>query len=386
MRGSSAACLDGKKGVRQDRVLQSQGSRFDAGEHSYAYTRACGIIGKSFIGKRISALASLRTISELDRLIFPERRSDLPGPELLADMETRIVKRAIKSIQAVIKSYQSPPQALVRLLRSFEYSDLKTCLHYIAEGKKARPPISSLGSFGTIKFKHYPDLRLMLKGTEYDFLLSKPADKWLKGNADLALVETGLDLRYYQLLIESLYELPAEERKVACMILAEEISLRNCVWAFRLRMYFKKSEEETRKHLMNLTMRLFSEDARTMNIRKEPGMMEKEINLASEAFDSLERPLDQHSAWQGWRWGKLLNPETQERLWELDPRFFQNAASHYLYRLAYGHFRADQFTVSAIYCFIKLKQFEEDLLTSISEGLSFGMTPAGVLDLLEVSL
>ena len=35
-------------------------------------------------------------------------------------------------------------------------------------------------------------------------------------------------------------------------------------------------------------------------------------------------------------------------------------------------------------CFIKLKQFEEDLLTSVAEGLGLGMSGRDVFSLLEV--
>jgi vacuolar-type H+-ATPase subunit C/Vma6 len=356
----------------------------DAGERAYAYTKACGIIGKSFIGKRIPSLAALRTLSELDRLVFPERRHDLPGRELLGDLENRIVQRAIDSICVVIRSYQKPPKALVRLLQSFEYADLKTCLHYLAEGKRDAPSFSHIGDFGSVKFEKYPDLRLMLADTEFDFLPEKIPEKC--SDADLAALETELDLRYYALLIKSLYELSGEDRKIACMILSNEISLRNCVWAFRLRSYFKMTEDEAGKHLMDITMRLFSDDdAPAMRRHISSGNIKREVSLAAEAFESLDKPLDQRSAWKGWRWEKFLNPETPARAWEADPRYFQNAASYYLYRLALSHFHTMPFSVSAIFCYIKLKQFEEDLLTSVSEGLALGMSPADVLSLLEVS-
>jgi hypothetical protein len=40
--------------------------------------------------------------------------------------------------------------------------------------------------------------------------------------------------------------------------------------------------------------------------------------------------------------------------------------------------------VSSIYCFINLKHFEEDLLTSTAEGMGLGMTGADIFKLLEV--
>ena len=359
----------------------------DAGERAYAYAKACGIIGKSFVGKRIRELAALRTLTELDRLVFPNERHELPGRELLVDLESRIIKRAIRNIIAVINSYHKPPQALIRQLRSFEYADLKTCLHYISDGKSALPPLSDIGSFRTIRYEFFPDLKLMLAGTEFDFLPAKMPAKLSGSNVDLTVLETELDLHYYRLMKESLSELSAEDRVMADRILWEEISLRNCVWALRLRSYFKMTAAETEKHLMDIKTRNLSGGAVFTAVPPEKARGgKKEISLAADAVESLDKPLDQRSAWKGWKWEALLNPEKSDHIWEADPGYFQNSASYYLYRLALSGFHRSPFAVSAVFCFIKLKQFEEDLLTSISEGLSLGMSPPDVFSLLEVSV
>ena len=358
----------------------------DAGERAYAFTKACAILGKSFIGERVSALASLRSLSELDRLLFPDQRHDLPGPELLAELENRIVKRSIENIISVIKSFDKPPAALVYQLRSFEYADIKTCLHYLGEGKKTMPPFYDLGDFGTVQFKLFPDIHAMLEKTEYNFLLAKLPDKFNGSNCDLTVLEAELDFHYYLFLTESMYLLSGDDREIACRILAKEISLRNCMWALRLRTYFKMTGNEAGKHLMDIKMPAPSDDpGQQLHINKTTGNNKNKISLAKDAFVSLDKPLDSRTEWRGWKWEKLLNPKKPNQIWEADPRYFQNAASHYLYRQAYKNFRGVPFSVSAIFCFIKLKQFEEDLLISISEGLSLGMNPGDVFSLLGVT-
>jgi vacuolar-type H+-ATPase subunit C/Vma6 len=108
-------------------------------------------------------------------------------------------------------------------------------------------------------------------------------------------------------------------------------------------------------------------------------------SLSEDAVQSLSLPLDTRSAWEGWKWEEFLNGEKPGEQWQADPRFFQNAASEYLYRLALRFFRRDPFSLGTAFCFIKLKQFEEDLLTSVAEGLGLGMSSADVFSLLEVS-
>jgi len=222
----------------------------DAGARAYAYTKACGIIGKSFVGKRIPLLANLRTLSELDRLVFPDSGKELPGRELLTDFETRIEKRAVDQILAVVNAFPHPPQLLILQLRAYEYSNLKTCLNHIVGGIKTAPSLCDIGRFKTVRFEAFPDLQAMLKGTEFEFLLSGK----IKVGGDLEAVETELDNMYYSALIESMRHLSDEDRFFARRILREEISLRNCVWALRLRTYFGKEATETGKYLMDITM------------------------------------------------------------------------------------------------------------------------------------
>ena len=348
-------------------IAAGRGSLPSTGEQCFAYAKACGIIGKSFVGKRIAALEKLHSLSELDQLIFPEARRELPGKELLGDFEKRIEKRAVDQILAILNAYTEVPELFVRQLRVYEYSDLKTCLHHIAGKIQKLPLLNNIGRFRTIQFEAFPDLAAMLRGTEYQYILSRDITDLQPDSEEFTAIETGLDAGYYLGLIESMGCLSGDDRVVVRRILADEISLRNCVWALRLRTYFRKNAADTGDYLMNITM------------YNDTGG-----NLAAEAFKSLELPLDTRASWQGWKWERFLNPERPGEHWNVNPRYFQNAASQHLYRLAWRCFHGAPMAVGTVFCFIKLKQFEEDLLTSIAEGLGMGMSSADVFKLLEV--
>jgi vacuolar-type H+-ATPase subunit C/Vma6 len=349
------------------RRTPQQGDSPGAGERAYAYAKACGIIGRSFVGKRVSALRELKTISELEQLVFTEDHREMPNKELMSNLEKRIDKRAIDHIMAIMRSYTEIPELFIRQLRVYEYNDLKTCLHYLAEGSKTLPLLSNIGRFARIHFEAYPDMSAMLRNTEFKFILSKDIKSLKPDSADFAKIEIELDTCYYLGLTEALSQLTGDDRDVAQRILSDEVSLRNCVWALRLRTYYKKSVAETGEYLMKIV------------IHTEPGK-----NLSADAERSLELPLDSRAPWRDWKWEKFLNPEKSGEHWVLDPRYFQNAASKYLYHLALSRFRHDPESISTIFCYIKLKMFEEDLLTSIVEGLGMGMSSADVFDLLEV--
>jgi hypothetical protein len=342
------------------------------GERAYVYAKACGIIGKSFVGSRIAALEPAGRLTELDRLVFPQSFRELPERELLIDLERRVISRSANQIITIVNSYAKPPELLVRLLRSYEYGDLKSALAAIAGGETRAPSFTNLGRFGVVKFGAYPDIAAMVRGTEFEFLSSSEA-----GEGDTAgiAVQTKLDKHYYTALWEALYRLKRRDRAGIEAILSEEISLRNVVWALRLRTYYRMDADEVREKLVDLKFP-------SMSGKGASGRGNRR-SLAEDAEAALELPLDTYESWTSWKRAAFLNPERSDG-WVADPRYFQNAASRHLYQLARHYFRRRPFSIDTAACFIKLKQFEEDLLTSIAEGLGIGMTSRDVFAMLEV--
>jgi vacuolar-type H+-ATPase subunit C/Vma6 len=337
-----------------------------AGERSYLYAKACGIIGKSFVGRRIPALYPVTRLSELDRLIFSSGARELPERELLRDIESRLLDRSVKSILSIVNCFKDPPRLLIHLVRVYEYSDLKTALALISAGTPQgavsgeKPRFVSLGRFSQLRFEAFPKLREMLEGTEFAFLLDKGGLK-TEYAEDYA---AALDKRYYRLLWESLLRLKKSDRRAAEKIIREEIALRNCAWVLRLRSYYGMRAEAIERRLIRL-----------------PGMEE----FSADAEEALELPLDSRQDWEKWGRAGFLNQE-ETGAWRVDPRYFQNAASEYLYKLALRNFRRAPFSIDTAFCFIKLKQFEEDLLTSDAEGLGLGMSSKDVFGILEANL
>ena len=356
----------------------------DMGQKTYAYTKACGIISKSFIGDKTKNLERVSSLAELDRVIFPEAPHDLPEKELLLNLESRITERAVKSVISIVGSFSEPPEFLTLMVRIYEYADLKNAILAYLEKDNRAPAHTDLGRFQTVRFEAWPDMRAMLENTEFAFLLGK--DGQLQDEDEDGFLESLLDRRYYTALWESLFALPQNERYVIEKILADEISLKNCCWALRLRTYYGMTNDEIKSHLIDIQV-----GDRNISGRKR--------SLAHEALASLELPLDNFSAWSSWRWKNLINPDGggshpehgrsmpsfvpgySRGHWHIDPQFFQNAASRYLYRLARHNFCFDQFSINTIFCFIKLKEFEEDILTRSAEGLNIGMSGRDILSL-----
>jgi vacuolar-type H+-ATPase subunit C/Vma6 len=346
------------------------------------YAKVCGIVGKSLVGKRIPALARVDRLSALDWLIFPQGSRELPERELLPDLERRITGRAVSQILSIVSSYSRPPELLLRLLRTWEYADLKSALNALTGGEEVFPLWTDLGSFGTVNFSAYPDLAAMIKGTEFEFLLDREMN--LVKGGDAVKAQTELDRRYYSSLWLALKKLPPGDRIASERILGEEISLRNCIWALRLRTYYGMASDEVSERLMDIRP-LRALKGGPFRDRRSRGKDAPQDTLAADARGSLDFALDSRPAWAGWRREQFLNPEFPGRPWTADPRYFQNAAGDYLYKLALHSFRRRPFSIDTAFCFIRLKQYEEDLLTSVAEGLGLGMSSRDVFAMLEAA-
>ena len=330
-----------------------------SGEKAYAFVKASGIIGKSFVSRRIAALNPLTRLAELDQLVFGLESKELPERELLPDLERRLSGRGVAAITSILKSYKNPPLLFLLLLQVYEYSDLKTALALIAEGEvSSRPVFTPLGRFGTVNFNAWPDVKAMLERTDMEFI-SAYFDQGKE--PDVSAMEASLDSHYYTKLWASLSLLKKKDCTAAERIIAEEIALRNCAWVLRFRSYYGMKAEEVKQHIV---------------------VIEKNNKLCEDALAALEFSLEDHGEWENWKRKGFLNPVSGS--WQADPRYFQNAASEYLYRLALRFFRTSRSYIDKVFCFIKLKQFEEDLLTSCAEGLGMGMTGKDALAALEV--
>ncbi|MDR2481918.1 MAG: V-type ATPase subunit [Spirochaetaceae bacterium] len=319
-------------------------------ERSFIYAKACGIIARSFVETRLSRLSAIQSLDEFNALVF-HNDVDLKNAKV-ADIEQKVTSQTLKTLLSIINSFPKPPEFIIRLIKNYEYADLKSALAAIRRGDEKMPAHNSLGRFGSVRFSAYPNLNLMVKGTEYVFLL--------KTNIDAAEdVHAALDKHYYVLLLSALKQLPKKSVPVFRFILGEEIALMNSSWALRLRAYYNLSAEAVSERLIDEEL-----DGKS---------------LARDARACLSFALNHRPEWVSWRRARFLNPEMPKVYWKCDPVYFQNAAAVYLYQLARKNFRRHPFSLDTAACFVRLKQFEEQALNSVAEGISLGVPAAEAL-------
>ncbi len=328
-------------------------------QRAYGYAKACGIVGKSFVGPRVAKLANYSQLAEFDRLLFPEPHLELPARELLFDLENRISRKIAAQIVQLLSQITVTSRVFQLLVRSYECSDLKMYLQAFAVGDKKPPEPIPIGPFSTVNFSRYPDIHAMLKGTDYEWIVDEQditPDKMLD-------IQIKIDTWYYTALWDTVVHQRSRDRLYLQSLIAEEIELKNLLWALRLKIYYELEQQDIEKCLISIPY--------------------KNNNLADTAYMALSLPVDQFAAWQSFKYSSLINPEGEEN-WQIDPRYIQQAAALELYRKARLYFRRDPFSLTTYACFIKLKQFEENLLISMAEGLALGFSGKDILNMLGI--
>jgi hypothetical protein len=159
-----------------------------AGEMAYVYAKSCGIIAKSFVESRISRLAPLKSVAELEELLFASGGSvPLTGSGTeIENIEKKIIDRMNKSIHSIVSAFRHPNEILVLLANGL--------------------------------------------GTE-------AAD-----SAD--------NRAHYKMLIAAVAKTPRREIEATRFILGEELSLLNCSIALRMRSYYAMKGSEIESHLI----------------------------------------------------------------------------------------------------------------------------------------
>jgi vacuolar-type H+-ATPase subunit C/Vma6 len=329
-------------------------------ERAYIYAKACGIIGKSFVGPRIRRLQDVNRLSDLDRLLFPDSYEDLPERELLVRLEKRIIARTTNQIHLLLKTQQTIPKFIELLLRSYEYADVKLLVSALMEKENLPPPHADLGRFTTVHFEKYPDPKAMFAGTDFEWIL----DTLPETQSDNMRLQAELDQRYYAALWDELNRISDPAIRYIKEIIAEEIELKNILWALRLKFYYNFDKPSIEALLLHV--------------------QDGKRSLVKTALSCIDKPGDQFAPWTSFEYQSLLNPEEPGTLWRLNVPYVQRKAALLLYKKARTYFLRSPFSLNTTACFIKLKQFEEDLLISLAEGISLGLSGREVLSMLEV--
>ncbi len=321
-----------------------------AGQYAYLHGKLHGIRAKSFLDDRFQTLLKLTSLSDVYRTLFPGESLEVSEKDLVRSIEKKYELKSIDHYIRTLAIFPEPPPLLVHALRRFEIRNVKSILRSIHTGL----PLGELWDIG--KYGRIPlpvaDPAKSLEGTPYASLVEESQRK------PLWEVEFSLDEEYYRGLWEEIGKLDKKEESILRPAFLTELRLLNILWVLRLRHYYRIEEEEA-------LQRLFLKDV---------VILEKEVKAL------YQLPLDEGALWQNWKYGWLVAVTSEG---QVDPAPANWRVSKRLYLLYRKIFYRRPFTLSAIYGFYRMKEYEVRLIHTLTEGMQIGVNETAIKELVE---
>lgn len=322
-------------------------------KYAFIHAKMHGLMAKSFLDERLRSLLRLASLADILNTLFPAQDSPVSDQDLVHVIQRRFEERTIQTLVRMLTFFPEPPALLVHVLREYEYRNLKTLIRgRFSAVKDVR--LWDIGRYGEIPASAASDFPAVLRKTRFHGFEAKIAEE------PLFRIEFDLDRQYYDELAGHVRALPAGERKLALPLLEYEIILQNIIWALRLRYYFHYSLEQTRELLFPLG---FS------RVRSQVEIM-------------YDLPFDSPELWKSWKLGRML---VKTRDGRVDPESAEAHALLYLYRKTRRTFYDCPFTLSSVYAFFRIKQYEARMIQSAAEGVRMGLSSSELAGLMGVS-
>jgi len=267
-------------------------------------------------------------------------------------MQRAAAENALRDSLMVLSGFKEAPAVLIHLVRSHEYAALKDCVSSIVRGE-VPGTFPDLGRFSSVNTKSFPKLGAMVKNTVHDWIPAKPVP------GDLVSIESGLDTRYYTDLLDLSGKEHGRAGRCIHAMARDEVILRNCAWALRMRFNFNWDAAASRAYLIGV-----------------------DKGLAGEALAVFSLSANERHAWKSWAFEPFFG-DSQETSWRPDAVEFERRAAFHLYKRTLIGFRLHPLSIVPLYCLIKLKDFEVDLLTMVMEALRLGMEEKEIRSFLE---
>ena len=313
---------------------------------AFVYAKASGMLAKSFVGPRTEKIFEPHKLSELWALLFSSEVPLVPEVLLAKEIEKTAEYQFVKDFSMLLNCYSKPDRVSLYLLKSFEYSNLREIVFALSNGEQNLPVLVDIGNFSELKINKWPNLEKITEKTSFEWYNKIPS------NTEQSSFDFKLDLQFVRGLWKAVESLPSTEKNPVKSFIKEKLILDNCLWAIRLKNYYKMEKEEIIKNLFS--------------IQEVPS--EKDI-LCEEAIKILDFDLDSYDSWKKWKYKNLLNENVEGDVWFIDPIWVQQSARIYLVKKAYKSFHQYPFTANVLVSWFFIKQHELDCIRNATENL-----------------
>lgn len=334
----------------------------DAAE-AYVFSKVCGMLTKTFTGKRAEELFKVQSLKELWRLVFNSEAPAIPEKLLAKELEMAASNSFVEQYKKLLSYYSDPDDILISLLHSFDYENLKQIGASLCFNEKELPDIVDITPYNVINYKEWPDIRKMTENSIFSWYDKIPLLK--EQQSDDARLDSQFVNEVWTAINRENYSCRDDIRD----LFGFRFMMDNVIWAMRLKLYYKMNKEQITEHLTFVQKN---------HDEKDP--------VAGEAMKILDWDTDDYESWRKWKYSSFLNPYQENNLWQIDPSWVYNYSKKIYVNKAVHSLHQNPFSPCPLICWYIIKQNELDLIRTASECLRMGenqenaMKTAGVME------
>ncbi len=316
---------------------------------SYVYAKAAGILTRAYVGENAIKLFNAESIPRLWEMVFETPVPMIPESMLATKLEKDAANLFISEYIKLLEVYDRPSKFLVQLMDRYEVENVKAITAALSYGETSHPHCVKLGRFAKIHIENWPDIQKMTEGSDFAWVDSVPV------GAERQRMDYRLDLQEFRELWRSMNSVRDESRTALKRYFTREMAITNLLWALRLKVYYKYSDQKVIENLYY--------------VGKEPSA---EDPLCVYAYDIFERKLDLYADWKDWKFAEYLNPFEEGVVWSVNPMWLEQRFRSLALGLEKRLFHQYPMTDLSLAMFFRLKQQELNCIRAATEALRLG--------------
>ena len=326
--------------------------------YDFLQAKLHGIHSKSIVGDNFNRLKKIKTIEQLRKEIFPEDSTAISERHLYSYLERNFKLRIFKQINYISSFYDDMNLFINSMILRYELDNVKLVVSaYYGKSKNVEELFE-------VKLKKTLDYELIYKSdlsdiknirnifgkTVFSFILPM-----LEENQDIFNIENALDKFYYSNLLQSLDQLGRYEQENLRKVIIFEMNWQNITWAFRTRLFFKKSFDNIKESFLNF-----------------PGLIKSDI--LEKIFDLKFVPNEAKELFKGYpsRYQEIILESFNED-GDFDLPLLEDNVNKDLMRLYTKYFFNENFNILPIISFIYIKKNEYANVVKLIESVRYNL-------------
>lgn len=223
-------------------------------KYDFLQAKLHGIHSKSIVGNNFDKLKNVKSIDVLKKHLFPEDNSIIPERYLYGYLEKIFKIKIFKQINYISKFYNYKNPFINKMILRYEIDNVKLLINAYFSGNKKIEEMFEVELKDTLDYQlvynmdvsDIHNVKSILRGTLFKFLIPL-----FEESKDIFYIENILDKYYYNSLLDSLKCLNKYEKENLKKIILFEMNWQNITWAFRIKLYYKKSFANIKDSFLN---------------------------------------------------------------------------------------------------------------------------------------